>query len=139
MTSPMTKLSTIAQTSALFASKGGNWEIRRPRETSVARPTHYRVATDSAGLTFPPSTSNEMQAQLCVGTSRCSAASLRSSGGGQLKSERFSRRIQSPAAVIPIDRLAAILRLDLPPTRSLITSRILRIGNLCPEHASLPL
>ena len=40
--------------------------------------------------------------------------------------------MQSPAAVTPIDRLAAILRLDMPPARSLGTSRILRMGNLCP-------
>ena len=32
----------------------------------------------------------------------------------------------------PIDRLAAIFRLDMPPARSRSTSRILRMGNLCP-------
>jgi hypothetical protein len=31
-----------------------------------------------------------------------------------------------------IDRLAAIFRLDMPPARSRSTSRILRMGNLCP-------
>ena len=35
-------------------------------------------------------------------------------------------------AVAPIDRLAAIWRLDMPPARSLSTSRSLRMGNLCP-------
>ena len=45
---------------------------------------------------------------------------------------RRARRMQSPAAVAPIDKLAAILRLDMPPARSLSTSRILRMGNLCP-------
>ena len=64
--------------------------------------------------------------------SRSSAASLRSSGSGQLKPARRARRMQSPAAVTPIDRLAAIFRLDMPPARSLSTSRILRMGNLCP-------
>src|SRR5215470_1093393 len=40
--------------------------------------------------------------------------------------------MQSPAAVGPIDKLAAIRRLDMPLARSLSTSRILRMGNLCP-------
>ena len=44
--------------------------------------------------------------------------------------------MQSPAAVTPIDRLTAILRLDMPPARSLSTSRILRMGNLCPGMSS---
>jgi hypothetical protein len=46
--------------------------------------------------------------------------------------------MQSPAAVTPIDRLAAILRLDMPPARSLSTSRILRMGNLCPGMPCSP-
>jgi hypothetical protein len=75
------------------------------RETSVARPTRYRVATDSTGLIFPP-LNIERNASECVCTSRSSAASLRSSGGGQLK--------------------------PMPAARSLSRSRILRMGNLCP-------
>src|SRR6476620_10000431 len=64
--------------------------------------------------------------------SRSSASSLRFSGSGQLRPARRARRTQSPAAVAPIDRLAAIFRLDMPPARSRSTSRILRMGNLCP-------
>ena len=67
-----------------------------------------------------------------------SAASLRSSGSGQIQPARRARRMQSPAAVTPIDRLAAILRLDMPPARSLSTSRILRMGNLCPGMPCSP-
>src|ERR1700730_15246346 len=63
---------------------------------------------------------------------RSSASSLRSAGSGQLKPARRARRMQSPAAVTPIDRLAAIFRWDMPLARSLSTSRILRMGNLCP-------
>ena len=53
-------------------------------------------------------------------------------GQRPIRPARLARRMQSPAAVTPIDRLAAILRLDMPPARSLSTSRILRMGNLCP-------
>ena len=67
-----------------------------------------------------------------------SAASLRSSGSGQIKPARRARRMHSPAAVTPIDRLAAIWRLDMPPARSLSTSRILRMGNLCPGMPCSP-
>jgi hypothetical protein len=38
----------------------------------------------------------------------------------------------------PIDRLAAILRLDMPPARSLSTSRILRMGYLYPGMPCSP-
>src|SRR5450631_3116603 len=41
-----------------------------------------------------------------------------------------------PAAVAPTLRLIAILRLDMPPALSRSTSRILRIGNLCPGMPS---
>src|SRR5471030_1592900 len=44
--------------------------------------------------------------------------------------------MQSPAAVAPTLRLMAILRLDMPPALSRSTSRILRIGNLCPGMPS---
>jgi hypothetical protein len=59
-------------------------------------------------------------------------ASLRPSGRGQLRPARRARRMQSPAAVGLIDKLAAICRFDSPPARSLSTSRILRMGNLAP-------
>src|SRR5262249_1458807 len=40
--------------------------------------------------------------------------------------------------VAPIDRLAAILRLDMPAAVNRTTSRILRMGNLAPGIAPLP-
>src|SRR5215475_129782 len=40
--------------------------------------------------------------------------------------------------VAPIDRLAAILRLDMPAAVNRSTSRILRMGNLAPGIAPLP-
>src|SRR5580704_14836683 len=46
--------------------------------------------------------------------------------------------MQSPAAVALTPRLAAILRLDMPAADSLSTSRILRMGNLGPGIAPLP-
>jgi len=51
------------------------------------------------------------------------------------KPARRARRIVSPAVVTPTDKLAAIMGFDMPPARSLSTSRILRMGNLsqsCP-------
>ena len=42
---------------------------------------------------------------------------------------RLARR---PAAVAPINRLAATFRLDMPPACKRSTSGILRMGNLCP-------
>jgi hypothetical protein len=47
-----------------------------------------------------------------------------------LAGDMRARRIVSPAVVTPIDKLAAISRFDMPPARSLSTSRILRMGNL---------
>ena len=49
---------------------------------------------------------------------------------------RRARRMQSPAAVALTLRLIAILRLDMPSALSRSTSRILRIGNLCPGMSS---
>src|SRR6185503_17887790 len=47
--------------------------------------------------------------------------------------------MHSPAAVALTPRLAAILRLDMPAADSLSTSWILRMGNLGPGIAPLPL
>src|ERR1700726_1256209 len=46
--------------------------------------------------------------------------------------------MQPPAAVALTPRLAAILRLDMPAADSLSTSLILRMGNLGPGIAPLP-
>src|SRR6202035_1392633 len=46
--------------------------------------------------------------------------------------------MQPPAAVALTPRLAAILRLDMPAADSLSTSWILRMGNLGPGIAPLP-
>src|ERR1019366_1652814 len=58
--------------------------------------------------------------------------SVKASGSGQPRPTRRARRIHSPAAVGLTPRLAAILRLDMPPALSRSTSWILRMGNLCP-------
>src|SRR5499433_609098 len=65
-------------------------------------------------------------------------ASSISSGSGQASPARRARCRQSITVDAPIDRLAAILRLDMPAAVNRSTSRILRMGNLAPGIAPLP-
>jgi len=68
-----------------------------------------------------------------AGNSRTSSASsVMFSGGGQHTSAARARCRKSTTVVAPIDRLNAILRLDMPAALSRSTSRILRMGNLAP-------
>jgi len=68
-----------------------------------------------------------------AGKSRISSASsVMSSGSGQDKLADRARCRKSMTVVAPIDRLNAILRLDMPAAVSRSTSRILRMGNLAP-------
>src|SRR5262249_30389308 len=66
-------------------------------------------------------------------------ASSISSGSGQASPARRARCKQSMTVVAPIDRLAAILRLDMPAAVNRSTSRILRISNLAPGIGPLSL
>src|SRR5262249_54231432 len=61
-----------------------------------------------------------------------------SSGSGQASPARRARCRQSMTVVAPIDRLAAILRLDMPAAVSRSTSRTLRMGNLAPGIGPFP-
>jgi hypothetical protein len=54
-----------------------------------------------------------------------------SSGSGQPTPASRARRRHSPAAVAPMPREIAILRLHMPAALSRSTSRIFRMGNLC--------
>src|SRR5262245_27153935 len=65
-------------------------------------------------------------------------ASSISSGSGQASPARRARCRQSMTVVAPIDRLAAILRLDMPAAVSRSTSRTLRMGNLAPGIGPFP-
>src|SRR5262249_51568363 len=65
-------------------------------------------------------------------------ASSISSGSGQASPARRARCRQSMTVVAPIDRLAAILRLDMPAAVSRSTSRMLRMGNLAPDIGPFP-
>src|SRR5215510_4925308 len=65
-------------------------------------------------------------------------ASSISSGSGQASPARRARCRQSITVDAPIDRLAAILRLDMPAAVSRSTSRMLRMGNLAPDIGLFP-